>query len=138
MYYFTDIISARNHRTVGSLDQTLWHWLLEYPSFWVLSDISFLSYVSKSACSSPCNICFRVKKNREVFNSPLDKTNDCFSLIHVDVCEPYKISSSCGDFYFLTIVDDFSRAICFSDSKNLKLKLFWKTSLSTMTSSLTR
>ena len=41
----------------------------------------------------------------------MNKTKDCFSLIHVDVWGPYRVPSSCGAVYFLTIVDDFSRAV---------------------------
>lgn len=33
MYYFTDIVSARSHRAVCSLDQTLWHRRLGHPYY---------------------------------------------------------------------------------------------------------
>ena len=34
-----------------------------------------------------------------------------FELIHCDLWGPYRTVSSCGASYFLTIVDDFSRAV---------------------------
>ena len=35
----------------------------------------------------------------------------CFELIHCDLWGPYRVSSACGARYFLTIVDDYSRAV---------------------------
>ena len=72
---------------------------------------SDLSFVSKPASSSPCDTCFRAKQTREVFYESMNKTTECFSLIHVDVWGPYRVHSSCGAVYFLTIVDDYSRAV---------------------------
>lgn len=36
----------------------------------------------------------------------MNKTSECFSLIHVDVWGPYHVPSSFGAIYFLMIVDD--------------------------------
>ena len=41
----------------------------------------------------------------------LNKASVLFELIHVDLWGPYRDLSSCGDVYFLTIVDNFSRAV---------------------------
>lgn len=41
----------------------------------------------------------------------LNKADTPFSLIHCDVWEPYRTPSSSGALYFLTIVDDHSRAV---------------------------
>ena len=46
-----------------------------------------------------------------VFNESINKTSKCFELIHVDVWGPYRVPASCGATYFLTVVDDFSRAL---------------------------
>ena len=109
VYYLTEVVSAKSHRASLSSDQVLWHRRLGHPSFTVLSDLFFIS--SKSAGSSHCDTCFRAKQTREIFYDSMNKTTDCFSLIHVDVWGPYRIPSSCGAVYFLTIVDDFSRAV---------------------------
>lgn len=45
------------------------------------------------------------------FHTALINTIECFSLLHCDVWGPYRVSSSCGAVYFLTIVDDFSRVV---------------------------
>ena len=68
-------------------------------------------FSSSSTSSRPCDVCFRAKQTREVFPDSINKSVDCFSLIHVDVWGPYRVPSSCGAVYFLTIVDDFSRSV---------------------------
>lgn len=111
VYYLTDFVSAKSHReTVGS-DQVLWHRCLGHLYSSVLSYLSLVSSSNKTASSSPCDICFRAMQTREVYHDSLNETTDCFSLIHVDIWGPYRVPSSCGAVYFLTIVDDFSRAI---------------------------
>ncbi|CAA7027675.1 unnamed protein product [Microthlaspi erraticum] len=111
VYYFTDIVSAKSNKAVFGSDQALWHRRLGHPSFSVLSSLDLFSKLSSSASSSPCDVCFRAKQTREVFFDSLNKTTECFSLIHVDVWGPYRVPSSSGAVYFLTIVDDFSRAV---------------------------
>ena len=46
-----------------------------------------------------------------MFYESLNKSSAPFDLIHVDLWGPYRVPSSCGAVYFLTIVDDFSRAV---------------------------
>lgn len=46
-----------------------------------------------------------------MFYESSNKSKECFSLIHCDVWGPYRVASSCGAVYFLTIVDDFSRSV---------------------------
>ncbi|CAA7023525.1 unnamed protein product [Microthlaspi erraticum] len=109
--YFKDVMAARIHRAVADSDSSLWHQRLGHPSFSVLSSLPLFSGVSKSACSGPCDVCFRAKQTREVFSESFNKTKECFSLIHCDVWGPYRVPSSTSAVYFLTIVDDYSRAV---------------------------
>lgn len=60
---------------------------------------------------SPCDTCFRENKTREIFYDSSNKSNECLGLIHCDVWDPYRVPASCGAVYFLTIVDDHSRAV---------------------------
>ena len=46
-----------------------------------------------------------------MFSESLNKILAPFDLIHVDLWGPYRIPSSCGAVYLLTIVDDSSRAV---------------------------
>lgn len=56
------------------------------------------------------NVCFYAKQQRKIFSKSQIHTNMCFQLIHMDLRIPYKYKSFNGATYFLTIVDDFSRA----------------------------
>ncbi|MDD0148375.1 DDE-type integrase/transposase/recombinase, partial [Shigella flexneri] len=58
-----------------------------------------------------CDVCLRAKQTRDVFPDSINRANCAFELIHCDVWGPYRVKSSCGAAYFLTIVDDFSRAV---------------------------
>jgi hypothetical protein len=49
------------------------------------------------------------KQTRQPFPCSSISTSKCFSLIHCDIWGRYKTPSISGAFYFLTIVDDFSR-----------------------------
>lgn len=58
----------------------------------------------------PCEICHKAKQTRESF--PLSKTHTSTlgDLLHLDVWGPYRVSTVDGFKYFLTVVDDFTRA----------------------------
>lgn len=47
---------------------------------------------NKSLAHSPCDTCFRAKQTREVFYQSLNKTKECFEMIHCDVWGPYRTS----------------------------------------------
>ena len=52
-----------------------------------------------------------MKQTRESFPSSINKTTFVFQLIHCDLWGPYRTKSLCGSTYFLTILDDYSRAV---------------------------
>lgn len=77
-----------------------------------------LSYVISTSSNSKikkeldsCDVCFRAKQTRTVFPLSENKEDDLFGLIHCDLWGPYTKSASSGAHYFLTIVDDHSRAV---------------------------
>ena len=114
VYYFTGVRAASVHRAAvkNSSTSELWHRRLGHPSFRVLSSLPFvdkLGFDSDQAASR--EICFRAKQTRCVFHNSSNKASSAFSLIHCDVWGPYRTSSSYGAKYFLTIVDDYSRAV---------------------------
>ncbi|CAH9080033.1 unnamed protein product [Cuscuta epithymum] len=65
----------------------------------------------KNIGNFPCDICLRAKQTRDPFPISLNKTQDIFEMVHCDLWGPYKTPSSCGARHFLTIVDDYSRAV---------------------------
>ncbi|CAA7044030.1 unnamed protein product [Microthlaspi erraticum] len=114
VYYFTGVTVARSHH--ATKDKTspsvLWHRRLGHPSYKVLSALPvFNSFKFDFSHVNSCDICFRAKQTRGVFQDSLNNTSAPFDLIHCDVWGPYCTLSSCGAAYFLTIVDDYSRSV---------------------------
>jgi len=66
------------------------------------------SFTSKS--SSICQVYHQARQHRSPFPSSGSCTSHIFELIHVDLWGPYADSTYDGYKYFLTIVDDYSRA----------------------------
>lgn len=60
--------------------------------------------------NNKCIVCLQAKQTRLPFPVSNIKSTHCFDLIHIDVWGPYKEPTHQGYQYFLTIVDDFSRA----------------------------
>lgn len=87
----------------------LWHKRLGHASH---KRIRQLPVVDSSGVElSVCDICFRAKQCRSEFPLSINKSNEIFELIHVDLWGPYRTQSLCGSYYFLTVVDDFSRGV---------------------------
>jgi len=57
-----------------------------------------------------CQVCHHAKQHREPFPARSSCTSHIFEIIHVDLWGPYPHSTYNGYKYFLTIVDDYSRA----------------------------
>ena len=109
---YRDVTVTRGHRVKASEDQTLWHRRLGHPAFGVLSYLPFISGVKDVPNKfGGCDICFQSKQTRELFSESSNKSLGSFDLIHTDLWGPYRVPSSCGAVYFLTIVDDYSRAV---------------------------
>lgn len=67
--------------------------------------------VLKLILDTQIRVIFVSRLEREIFHESFNKTIAPFALIHCDVWGPYRTLSSCGASYFLTIVDDYSRAV---------------------------
>ena len=59
---------------------------------------------------SPCDICPRARQQRLPFPLSTISTTSRFELVHVDTWGPYHTKTRVGHRFFLTIVDDFTRA----------------------------
>nr|KYP36220.1 Copia protein [Cajanus cajan]KYP68721.1 Copia protein [Cajanus cajan] len=88
-----------------------WHSRLGHPLFEALQKISNIvkcSFITnKEEC---CDICHKSKQCRFPFNRSNNKAEAPFHLIHYDLWGKYNTASHNGSHYFLTIVDDYSRA----------------------------
>ncbi|GJT22520.1 ribonuclease H-like domain-containing protein [Tanacetum coccineum] len=92
---------------------TLWNNRLGHPSDQVLKALKALKDridIRSNGDSAPCDICHEAKQTREPFPSCDHKTTNLGDIVHLDVWGPYKITSRDGYKYFLTVVDDYSRA----------------------------
>ena len=86
----------------------LGHPLSEVLSF-LLSNLGIVGVSSKNK-GDPCEICLRAKQTRNPFPISQSNAKEVFNLIHCDIWGPYRTASTCDAHYFLSIVDDASRA----------------------------
>src|SRR5688572_3646670 len=56
-----------------------------------------------------CEVYVMSKMHRFPFNKSSIKTTTPFQLVHMDLWGPYKVDVVSGAYYFLTLVDDYSR-----------------------------
>ena len=89
---------------------SLWHERLGHPSDVKLHALGHFLPCLQKACNDLCNVCPLAKQKRLPF--PFNnKINSCaFDLIHLDVRGPYATFTLDGFKYFLTMVDDATRA----------------------------
>ncbi|GJX86409.1 putative RNA-directed DNA polymerase [Tanacetum coccineum] len=80
--------------------------LTKFCLFWV-KKLGF----SKINHQSPCDICHKAKQTREPFPLSDHKSKSVGEIVHCDVWGPYRVVSKDGFKFFLTIVDDYSRAV---------------------------
>lgn len=83
-------------------EQRLWHLRLGHPSMQVMKHISFLKNQVDINVPEDCMICPLAKQYRL-------KSSSIFQLVHLDVWGPHKHPTYDRKYYFLTIVDDYSR-----------------------------
>ncbi|GKB53758.1 putative RNA-directed DNA polymerase, partial [Tanacetum coccineum] len=105
-------IVSNNCIASSFVSKTLWHQRLGHPADQVLDVLkTTLNLDSHSNSDHLCDTCNKAKQTREPFPLSNHKTTKIGELVHLDVWGPYKITSRDGFRYFLTIVDDFSRAV---------------------------
>ncbi|GJZ34725.1 ribonuclease H-like domain-containing protein [Tanacetum coccineum] len=94
------------------VSKSLWHQRLGYPADQVLNVLTSTLYLdSQSVFDHLCDTCNKAKQIREPFSLSDHKSTKIGQLVQIDVWGPYKVVSRDGFRYFLTIVDDFSRAV---------------------------
>ncbi|KAJ0471759.1 putative RNA-directed DNA polymerase [Helianthus annuus] len=97
----------------------LWHSRLGHPADQAIKMFKDTLNISIEGDHGPCDVCHRAKQHREPFPLSEHKSSQLGELVHLDVWGPYKVASREGHRYFLTIVDDYSRAVwvCLMKSK---------------------
>ncbi|KAJ4747387.1 Retroelement pol polyprotein-like [Rhynchospora pubera] len=87
----------------------LWHQRMGHPSRQIT--LLLAGFDNNNDSKDVCEICMRAKQTRDIFPDSLNKAAHSFDLIHCDIWGPYRVGSHCGAHYFLTIVDDHTRAV---------------------------
>ena len=112
LYYLRGFVKAAAMKTNKEVSLDLLHQRLGHASLKVLQTLPNVSPGSKSNLyTQTCEICLRAKQSRANFPISENKAATRFHLIHCDLWGPYRNDTFCGARYFLTIVDDFSRAM---------------------------
>lgn len=87
----------------------LWHCRLGHMSFDNMKHIECIPH-KQSKTTSVCQICPQAKHHRSSFPVSIFHSSHLFQLLHVDIWGPYPLATYNGFQYFLTIVDEYSRA----------------------------
>ncbi|GJX16570.1 putative RNA-directed DNA polymerase [Tanacetum coccineum] len=108
--YTVSLLSV--HKLARDSKLSLWHQRLGHPADQVLNVLNkSLNLDSQSVSDHLCDTCNKAKQTREPFSLSDHKSTKIRQLVHLDVWGPYKITSRDGFRYFLTVVDDYSRAV---------------------------
>lgn len=112
LYYFDSEKRLVNNNIVSCvLSKCIWHNRLGHPSDQVLGILKTKLNIENIASIEPCEVCHKAKQTRESFPLSEHKSSNLGDLVHLDVWGPYKVSSREGYKYFLTVVDDYTRAV---------------------------
>ena len=96
--------------SASSASSFLWHARLGHPSDMKLKALVHSIPSLQSFCNKACQVCPMAKLKRLPFPFNNKICASAFDLVHMDVCGPYSIPTLDGFKYFLTIVDDATRA----------------------------
>lgn len=75
-----------------------------------MQHVSFLQNKVDSEVQNKCFVCYLAKQSRLSSPDSEKRSTRPFELVHMDVWGPYKKATHYMKHYFLTVVDDFSRA----------------------------
>jgi len=112
LYYFKGILRIRTLKVDKGMSLNLWHQQLGHLSIQVTKIVSGVDIEKGTEnLNKCCDVCQRAKQMKNKFSISDFRTFDAFELIHCDLRGLYRNVSSCEAFYFLTIVENYSRAM---------------------------
>lgn len=117
LYIFDDFVKGKSAMSyncstaVCHISKYIWHNRLGHPAEQVLNVLKNKLDLDKNTHISLCEVCHKAKQTREPFPLSNHKSKYLGDLVHLDLWGPYRVQSREGYKYFLTIVDDFSRAV---------------------------
>ncbi|GKA56781.1 ribonuclease H-like domain-containing protein [Tanacetum coccineum] len=115
------IVASDKNRCIKSNTSTLrfqcmlsqhdWHCRLGHPVDPVLNVFKDSLNIDKKDNTIYCEICQRAKQTRGPFPLSDHKLKGLGDLVHLDLWGPYKLTSFEGFRFFVTVVDDYTRAV---------------------------
>ncbi|GJR31062.1 ribonuclease H-like domain-containing protein [Tanacetum coccineum] len=116
LYVFNIECKAQEFKSNNSflcfnVSKGIWHNRLGHPSDQVMYVLKNRLSIGKPTHAMPCDVCHQAKQVREPFSLSEHKSDSLGDLIHLDLWGPYKVTTKDGFRYFLTVVDDYSRAV---------------------------
>ncbi|GJU93091.1 ribonuclease H-like domain-containing protein [Tanacetum coccineum] len=111
--YFLNLGNKIYNSSIKSchVSKCLWHNRLGHTADQVLSVLKDEIDLKGDFSSEPYDVCHMAKQIRELFLLSDHKSKMVGQLIYLDVWGPYKVGSKEGYRFFLTVVDDFLRAV---------------------------
>ncbi|GJW95157.1 ribonuclease H-like domain-containing protein [Tanacetum coccineum] len=106
-YFLNQDLNLKNVMGIGEQCEGL----LGHPADPVLNVLKDSLNFDKKDNTGCCEICQRAKQTREPFPLSDHKSKSLGDLVHLDLWGPYKVTSSEGFRFFLTVVDDYTRAV---------------------------
>ncbi|CAL1409881.1 unnamed protein product [Linum trigynum] len=111
-HLFPNIPALPQHHTAATYNFQphqieLWHWRLGHPSKEREQQLTGCNRTIVRHCET----CHLAKQRKLSFPLSTSRAHSIFDLIHVDIWGPLAVESYDGYSYFLTIVDDHSRAV---------------------------
>ncbi|GJX03207.1 ribonuclease H-like domain-containing protein [Tanacetum coccineum] len=114
LYYYNEQGTRVNKSNLSFqclLSQYDWHCRLGHPAEPVMNVLKKSLSFDKSNKDLCCEVCQRAKQTREPFPLSDHVSSSLGELVHLDLWGPYRVTSSERFKYFLTVVDDYTRAI---------------------------
>ena len=106
------VVSASSNAALSKRQlSALWHMRMGHVSTPVFLHIPTIATHVNEECNKTCPICPVSKQSKLSFSESSSRALNIFELIHVDLWGPYAHDTCDGCKYFLTIVDDCSRAV---------------------------
>ena len=104
------ISNSAAHFSFNQDNEFLWHARLVHVPFVKMKDISTIPLKFSNKQPFTCTIYPMARQTRMLFPESVTTTSSIFELLHVDLWGPYNVPTHDGYHYFLTMVDDYSRA----------------------------
>ncbi|XP_052625052.1 uncharacterized protein LOC128132492 [Lactuca sativa] len=113
IYYINSVPSSNsssvnNSTSICCVSKLIWHNKLGHPSDQALSSLKNKLKFGNEVLP-PCDICHKAKQTRESFPVSQFVTSKLGELVHLDVWGFYRVTTTKGFSYFLTILDDYTK-----------------------------